>query len=64
MADEPRFALVKDGRLHGYPAYEECNVDDAKIVRRNLTQGDVDALEAEDGPAERCRRCFPVADRG
>ena len=55
---EVRFVLVEDGHLHRYPAYEECNVDDARVVRRNLTQLDVDAL-VEDGPVEHCARCFP-----
>ena len=41
MADD-RFVLVEDGHLHHYPAYEECNVDDARIVRRNLTQFELD----------------------
>jgi len=60
MTNEPHYVLVEDGHLHHYPAFEECNVDDARVVRRNLTQFDVDALEVKDGPVERCARCFPT----
>jgi hypothetical protein len=58
MADEPLYALVQGNRLHRYPAFEEDNLDDATVVQRNLTEADVDALEEESGPFERCERCF------
>jgi hypothetical protein len=59
MGEEPRFALVEGTRLHHEPAWEVCNVDDAKVVQRHLSPADLDALEEESGPFERCLHCWP-----
>jgi len=72
MADEPLYALVQGNRLHVYPAHEECNLDDAKIVVRDLSAATVEvvrdlsaatveAMEEDHGSFERCEHCFPMA---
>jgi len=59
MTDEQLYAVVGGRQLHEYPAHEECNLDDATVVQRNLTRAEVDVLEEVSGPFERCKHCWP-----
>ncbi len=56
------YTLVQGNRLHYSPAWEECNIDDATVVQRNLNAAEVEALEEESGPFERCLHCWPPID--
>ena len=57
MTDEPTYAYVEGSLLHLYPAYEECNLDDATEVHK-LTQAEVKEHERLFGGYTRCLHCF------
>lgn len=52
----PLFVLVEGGKLHRNPAFEDCNVDDASVVNRFKTLGDVPPK----GRTEPCAKCKPL----
>lgn len=52
------FVLVKGGRLHRNPAFEDCNVDDAAVVNRYK---DLASLPPRDRFTV-CSKCQPLAD--
>jgi hypothetical protein len=51
----PHYALTPSGLVHRYPAWESCNLDDARQLNLFPTLAD-----AQDDPHYRrlCRRCF------
>lgn len=52
----PLYVWVEDGKLHRNPAFEDCNVDDAKVVNRYKDLRDVPKVAL----AKPCRKCAPL----
>lgn len=54
----PLFVWVEDGKLHRNPAFEDCNVDDAKVINRYKQLSDVPKRAL----ADPCAKCKPLED--
>lgn len=58
MNEERKYIAVKGGHIHRYPAFEECNVDDAG---ERVPLSEEDALHAmAERPESACGHCFPA----
>lgn len=61
VVEDPTYALVDGRHLHHFPAWEVCNLDDARELA-TMTQFEVDQRELLHGAFNRCEHCWPATD--
>jgi hypothetical protein len=55
MTNEQRYMRVKEGKVHRFPAHEECNIDSvARADREDISEDEMRATAIED----LCLHCF------